>query len=727
MTPVLPSRAPACVLVAVALSVSSPVASADAPDEPRQQLIQYLNAIGRGQAEARGRMVADLTTEAQVAERQALVREKILRLIGGLGEPAPLNVREVGSIAGEGFRVEKVAFQSLPGFWVTANVYVPEASAARFPAVVLTPGHGPDGKLGMYGFAAGLARSGILALAWDPIGEGERLQAFDPTTGKSRIGGATSEHCHANLQSLLIGDHVSRYFIRDGMAAVDYLTSRGDVAADRIGAFGCSGGGTVTAYLAALDPRIKAAAAAGYVTSFRELLPAVGPQEGEQTIPAFLAEGLDLADWIELAAPRPYAIVSTTDDMFPFEGARETYEEARRIYGLMGAADRLQWLTCPGGHCAIGPVTPDIVRFFMRWLQVEGEPPAALTRLRAEQPDALRCTTTGQIATSLGGETVQTINRKRAASLVPKRAAATRPPQLADARQRIRAAVRTLARVARQPGSAPPAATVSETIERGSYRLETIGLRTDEGIDVSGVLAVPKKAGRKRAMLLLDPTPRDEAAAPGGQLDRLASGGEIVFLFQPRPTLPGKEELKSPLLGHFNLLSLRAMLVGKTLVGMRVDDTLRVIDWLMAREDVAQDALSAYGRGALGVVLLHAAALDDRIGRIVIEDTLVTLRDIVDQQVTRDAAQVVVPGALKEYDLPDLALVATARGVVVLNPVDALGESVGDEAFRAAWASALDSDRALKRSGRISLQRPAKPESPGHGSTSWKGSSGPRR
>ena len=118
------------------------------------------------------------------------------------------------------------------------------------------------------------------------------------------------------------------------MRAVDYLLTRPEIDPNRIGALGCSGGGTMTALPAALDPRIAVAGVACYTTSFDTLLPTVGPQDGEQSIPGFIAAGLDFPDWIELAAPRPYAVLSTYSDMFPFAGARTTVIEARRFYSL---------------------------------------------------------------------------------------------------------------------------------------------------------------------------------------------------------------------------------------------------------------------------------------------------------------------------------------------------------------------------------------------------------
>jgi hypothetical protein len=99
---------------------------------------------------------------------------------GSSAEHGPVPVKQFGTISFAGFRLEKIAYESIPGFWVIANIYVPTASNGPFPAVVLTPGHGSSGKLELWDWGANLARLGILALAYDSLGEGERLQYYDP-------------------------------------------------------------------------------------------------------------------------------------------------------------------------------------------------------------------------------------------------------------------------------------------------------------------------------------------------------------------------------------------------------------------------------------------------------------------------------------------------------------------------------------------------------------------
>ena len=307
-----------------------------------QKLNVYLNGIGIEQANRRSQKVAGIHTRQEAEQRQSQVRAKILDLIGGLPDHSgSVPVKQFGTVSGDGFRIEKIAYESLPGFFVTADVFVPAFGQGPFPAIIVTPGHGA-GKQSEYNWGANFARAGIVALLVDPLGQGERMQHWDPETESSKIE-RLGEHEHASLSNLLIGDHVSRYFINDGMRGVDYLSARKDVDAKHIGAFGCSGGGTITAYLAALEPRISAAATACFITSLKELFPTQGPQDAEQTLPRFAAEGLDFADWVELAAPRPYAIVSTSEDMFPFAGAQQTYDEAKRFYDLHAAGERLQW------------------------------------------------------------------------------------------------------------------------------------------------------------------------------------------------------------------------------------------------------------------------------------------------------------------------------------------------------------------------------------------------
>jgi dienelactone hydrolase len=428
-------------------------------NQERAQVAAYLDAIA-AQDLAKRRSAIALITNRQAAEaRQEVVRKKILSLIGGLPERTALNARTMGTVQGDGFHIEKFLFETQPQFYVTALLYIPDGrpAATRFPAILMSPGHYPTGKAADYASAADFARNGFVVLSYDPIGLGERLQYPDPHKPNASLAiRPTGEHGEAGLQPTLIGDAVSRYFVWDAIRGIDFLAQRPEVDPKHIGAFGCSGGGTISAMVGALDARVAAVGVACYNTSFDALLASIGPQDGEQSIPGFVAARLDFPDWIELVAPRPYAVIATYLDIFPFSGAVATVSEARRFYSLFDPSSAglptgrsveiqptgpalnidtanavpltapFQFITGPGHHAAIGPIMGDIIAFFMRNLQpgVDASHPVLLPASNGGPnglpKDALQVTATGQVSTSFPGcATIFTLNHQRAERIAP--------------------------------------------------------------------------------------------------------------------------------------------------------------------------------------------------------------------------------------------------------------------------------------------------------------------
>jgi cephalosporin-C deacetylase-like acetyl esterase len=670
-------------LAAISLFAAGPVLAQTSSSTGRAELTAYIDGLARESLKAREARVAGLKTQADADARKARNKATVLKLIGGLPQTrTPLAAKTYGVIQEDGFKVEKITYDSLPGYHVTANVYVPTGQGAGpFPAIIVAPGHGLDGKIGNRGFAVNLARAGMIVLAYDVVSEGERLQHYDPELGASKVGRPTGEHSLAAWQTAPIGDHVSRYFIWDGVRGLDYLAARPDVDAKRLGAFGCSGGGTVTAFLSALDDRVKATATACYVTDFDHLLSTVGPQDGEQSIPGFLAEGLDIADFVEMAAPRPYAVVSTTEDMFPFAGAKKAVEEIKGVYGLYGAQDRLSWIYGPGGHGALAPISSDIVAFFTRWLKNQPDkrpftPPPRLS------PDKLLVTPTGQISTSIGGETIQSLNAARAKQISAKRPVVASTADVATLRAKLRADIRAVTFAQAQPGGAPP-----ETVDGANGALR---FRVEGGQFADAILTLPEGGGRKPAVLLLTSQPQMVKA----EAARLAKAGHVVLTLVARGA-GGTEEIKATVLGDWNLLATRALLVNKSPLGLRLDDAVQAMDWLAARPDVDPKAISVYGVGALGPVALHLGAVDDRVAAIYADNSLTAFHMAVDQPIQRELPEVLPPGVLRRYELADLALAAFPRPVTFVNPTDAVGVPLKEAEFDKELAFVRAADRKL--------------------------------
>ncbi len=666
------------------------------PNSPSQigrtQLTNYLDSIAVTQTAARRETIAHIHTRAEAEARQREVRTKILQLIGGLPEKTPLNAVTVSTVQAVGFRMEKVLFYSQPNFPVTAIFYVPDHPSGKLPAIVMAPGHGPTGKASDYAFASIFARNGFAVLSYDPIGQGERLQYPDPAhPGQSLATRPTGEHGEAGLQPTLIGDAVARYFLWDGMRAVDYLLTRIEVDPNRIGAFGCSGGGMMTALLGALDPRIKAIGTACYITSFDTLLPSIGPQDAEQSIPNFIASGLDFPDWVELAAPRPYAVISTASDMFPWAGARASVTEARRFYSLFDPASagtptgqpdpgiptgptlnpdtsntipptaQLQWITGIGGHGNLRPLQSQIVAFFLTHLAHSTASPIiplpAGANPFAPPPglpkDVFQVTPTGQVATSYpNAETVHSLNLKRYEAL-PK----PKPLNTAQLQQ----AIRDVTHADVKPGDTAPINTQSPPLasppEGDVHVRHRFTLGTAPGINIEAEFYRPSD-GKHPALLILkdslDPALEPSRVEEIRKLRAIADAGTAVLVIAPRPSPPGTEETKSPILGPYYLTELRAELTGKTLLGLRVDDVISAVNFMSGGTTVDPNQITAQASGHLGLVLLHAAVLDPRLKHITIDHTLESYKSLIEAPMPLDAPQDILPGVIRRYDIPDL-------------------------------------------------------------------------
>ncbi|HXE07594.1 MAG TPA: hypothetical protein VN612_06845, partial [Acidobacteriaceae bacterium] len=474
------------------------------------------------------------------------------------------------------------------------------------------------------------------------------------------------------------------------------LLSRPEIDGNRIGAFGCSGGGAMTALLGGLDPRVHAVATACYFTTFDALLPSIGAQDAEQSIPGFIAPGrwnlpLGFPDWIEVGAPRPYAMVGTVSDMFPWAGFLTTAKEARRFYSLFDksaegtltgnpppptptgptlnpdtanriAADApFQVVAGIGGHGNLRPIQSQIVEFFLRNLAgsdakaiVAPAPPPG-TRPGAgpsEVPaSALQVTPTGQVLTSYpGSETVFSLNEKRAAKKLPK-LPATMPIA------KLQAEVRAVTHAEAMPG-APPVAPPQLTVHvrrddepEPKYFHQFLHLTTAAGVSLDGEIVEPSGHGRKAARLVLT---TEGNSAQGGEHREYEIPNTLVLAITPRPSPPGGEETKSPILGNFYMTELRAELVDKTILGMRVDDVIRAVNYLASRPEVDPNNITAEASGHMGLVLLHAAVLDSRIKHVKVDHALESYESLLHAPVPLDAPQDILPGVLMHYDIPEL-------------------------------------------------------------------------
>jgi cephalosporin-C deacetylase-like acetyl esterase len=576
------------------------------------------------------------------------VRSTILKEIGGFPQRTALKARTTGRLQRDGYSVEKIIYESQPRFYVTANVYVPAAGTRPFAAVLGTAGHSLEGKaIDTYQrMWIALVKRGFLVLAIDPPGQGERLEYLDPALGRSRVGFGTREHDMAGAQCFLTGTSVARWEIWDGIRGIDYLLTRPDVDPKRVAVIGNSGGGTQSAYLAALDSRLAAAAPSCYITSWKKLWFAPGPQDAEQDFAGFIRDGLDFSDFLVSFAPRPIRMLTATRDFFPIEGAHAAFAEAKRQFNLIGAEDRISIFEYDDTHGWSKPRREATAAWLERWLhnrQDDGSEPAFSTIPPAE----LNCTPTGQVASSLGGETIRSMNRAIAEQMFAHRTALH--TSAAELRRLVarRLALPTL--------RGAPAVTPAGSVARAGYRIDKIALDTDSGIVVPALLFVPENVhGRAPARLLLDPRGKQAAAGVGGEAEALAHQGSFVLV----PDLSGWGESgapkgKSGYTGDWQT-AMRALLVGKNLPGMQTYDALRAFDYLANRPDIDPSRISVSGNGDGSIIAVFTAVVEPRLHASLGAAPVPSYMEAVRAEMPSGLASRVIPGVLADFDIPDL-------------------------------------------------------------------------
>jgi len=271
--------------------------------------------------------VAAICTADELAAWQAAWRNAWLDGLGGLPERTPLNAQEGPVTKCDGFTLQNVLFESMPGVYVVGHLALPDAPRFKppYPAVLTPMGHSDSGILATRYAAhlAMMARAGFAAFTWDPVSQGERRQSAPKYAYTDNC---STEHTRLGFRGWLVGWNFARFRLWDGIRALDWLETRRDVDCAKVGVCGTSGGGTMSAYLQALDPRIKVAFPNCYVSSVRAVFGERGCHDAEQFFWNQLNVGVNHAAMLAMGAGRvSFATGSRWKDYFPHTGAVATF------------------------------------------------------------------------------------------------------------------------------------------------------------------------------------------------------------------------------------------------------------------------------------------------------------------------------------------------------------------------------------------------------------------
>jgi pimeloyl-ACP methyl ester carboxylesterase len=645
----------------------------------------YLSSLARDAVERRNAALAKLTSATAIETRQKWARDTLWRLAGGTLERTPLNARVTGSFERDAYRVEKLIYESRPSLFVSANLYVPKRGSGPFPAVLFQSGHAWEAKAypSYQRCCQGLVQLGFVVLAFDPMGQGERINYPDASGTQSKLSSCDEEHTVPGKQLLLFGDSATRFQLWDAIRSLDYLTSRPEVDQKRVASMGHSGGATLTMLLAAADDRLAAAAVCMGNTENVAAVPFLPPgatDDAEQDFVDSGPAGFDRWDLFYPFAPKPMLIWPSDRDFYAtyspeyVRNGWEEYQKLKRVYETLGRPEHLGWADTPLPHALAYDSRLLVYNWFTRWLKSDAGKVQEEPRVEPEPVQRLWATESGSVGRLLKSVTPFMLNKSRQVRRNP-------------------VALEPLLKT-RRPAAGMAAKRIGQVQSR-NVRVDVLEIPSAPEVLLPAYLLIPDKVPKSKPVLLV----LDEAECDrlwfDPEVDRtLPEDSPIVCAADVRGIGALVPEFSPGAAGYAawhekeENYAWGSLILGRPLIGQRVTDILAVAASLRTYPETAGRPIHIAAFRKLTVPALFAAALDPEITSIYLAGGLVSFQNLIDTEMYSYPFANFIPGLLNHTDLPEIAATVAPRRITLAGCIDAKGFTVPGDAVRNTYRSA---------------------------------------
>ena len=619
-------------------------------DRPANTMMtDYLTAIVDKQFAKRASMLSELKTAEDWDRHAAVIRKSMAEWTGPLPERTPLRARITGRIDRNKYTMEKVLFESRPNFLVSANLYLPKGYSGPRPVVLNVIGHSPAGKATdkVQRRAIAQARKGFAALVVDCIGQGERQVEDYARSGKP----PGNAHQIVGTQAFIAGTHVFNFMVWDVIRAVDYLVSRPEVDPKRIACTGCSGGGMMTTYVLAFEPRIAVAVPACNPCTWSHRVGANLSTDHEQVFFGAFAAGIDpRGDPLFCQVPKPLLINATTDDnLNPPSGVWELSTWLYKAYSAHGAPHKFQTSMVKAPHGYNKEQREVAYAWMLQWAGGD----ASNFReedFAVEKEEDTWCTDTGNVYREPGSRSphdlvLEYLESHR--SLKQK------------TKTELQTAIKDLLCLEDSVGE-PRTEVGAGRYLSSLLQVTPVTIQPENGIVLPAVrIESPKRRSGGPVVIYLNDKGKSTLVEEDAILRALLESGCRIFAVDLR----GTGETSPDQAGKF-----WDFLAGRPIFGQRVADIRAFVKYLSHSEAESRE-IYIRAKGMSALYAAFAATLEDGITGLVLEEPLLTFEQVVSAKVPAYRHEIILPGILEKFDLPQVYQALCPMRITLINPL----------------------------------------------------------
>ncbi len=603
-------------------------------------------------------------------------------------QPCALDAQTLGRIERDGYRVERIVFQTMPQVWMTANAYVPTnaSSIQPVPAVLCVHGHWPGAKQDpvVQSRCIGLAKLGFFVLAVDAFGAGERGI-------EQKLGEYHGEMTGAML--FPIGRPLSGIQVYENMRAVDYLQTRPEVDSERIGITGASGGGNQTMYAGGYDERFRCVVPTCSVGTYRAYLSAACCMC--EVVPGgitFTEEG----DLLGLSVDRGLMVTSATRDAFQFsvDQAKISLVRANHIGKLLGAF-QAEHTIIESPHHYNQPMREAMYGWMTLHLKgISNGAPIAEPSIQPEDPESIRCFPANSRPSDF--LTIPRFAFREGMRLLNERIAKDDQSLLAEIRAnhsgpREQLLSRQSEKFAAVLGGIPEGGDLRLEKETLADRIIKVAFDSEPGIRLSAKLDATQKS---KTVLLLNLDQPIEQTLTSHLATEMRSKGLRVMV--PELRAVGRLAVVNDKIGNApdHNSAEWSLWIGRPLLGQWVVDVRRALDALERLDGAKTDKFVVVGIGPAGLVALSTAAIDRRISQVVSINSLASY--VSDQPYRNQRLGLMVPNILRQVgDVGHIAAMVAPRTVLIAGASSGDSQSLGVGALRKSFDFTTQIFRAI--------------------------------